>query len=1539
MSNYETQEGRTDIAVVGMAGRFPGARNVAEFWRNVRDGVVSISCFTKEELASAGVGAELLGDTRYVRAGGVLEDAEMFDADFFGFTPREAETADPQQRCFLECVWEALEDAGYDPALYDGRIGVYAGQSLNTYLLNLYSRQRGADPAELFQLLIGNEKDHLPTRVSYKLNLNGPSINVQTSCSTSLVAIVTACEALLDYRCDIALAGAAAIRVPTKKGYLYEEGGIMSPDGTCRPFDASARGTVGGDGVGVVVLKRLEDALASGDNVHAIIKGMAVNNDGANKVGYTAPSIDGQAEVIAEALAFAGVEPESVSYVEAHGTGTPLGDPVELSALGRVFGEGKGKGFCAVGSVKANIGHLDAAAGVAGLLKTVLALKHKQLPPSPCFERPNPHIDFADSPFCVNTELKEWARGETPRRAGVSSFGIGGTNAHVLLEEAAPTNEDASARPEQLFILSARTETALEASTTNLAAHLREGRVSLADAAYTLQVGRRAFKRRRAFVSADAAEALAALEHAASGAVWTDEAEEGGAGVVFMFPGQGAQHVEMARGLYETEPLFRELVGHCAELLRAELGFDLREVLYPEAAQMETAAALLDETYVTQPALFVIEYALASLWMSRGVRPAALIGHSVGEYVAACLAGVFSLEDGLRLVAARGSLMQSCEAGAMLAAALKREEVAALLERWPGLSLAADNAPSEQVFSGRSDDVESLSRELEARGVSCRRLRTSRAFHSAMLDGVCEEFAARVRSVELSAPRLPFISNLTGTWIEPHEATSPVYWTKHLRQPVRFAEGVAELLKEPARLLLEVGPGRALGSLASRQGAKPGRVFASLPHRGERAAGAGDVRSMLEALGRLWVAGAEVDWKAFSKGERRRRVSLPTYPFERERYWVEPEREADAAATEIRAEAEARRAPEDWFYVPVWRQTPPAEFLQPPSSSGAKASRVVFLDEAGLGSRLVAYLTAHGDEVFDVSAGERFEQMGATSYAINPRRAEDYHALLEALGAEGERLRHFVHLWGVTREERDAEPGDFEEAQHAGFLSLLFLAQALGGAESPTGARVAAVTSGVQRVTGEERLSPAKATSLGACRVIPQEVAGVECRAIDVSLNDAGAQELENLAAALAAELNVETSARLRTTAVAYRRGQRWEQEFAPVRLSGAHEGVSPLREGGVYLVTGGQKGFSAELTRWLAGSLHARVALVARNRFAGREALEACGEVLCIEADVSDETQMREALSRVRSLWGEVNGVFHAEESESAGLLQLRTPALSLAALGAKAGGALVLGRLLREARPDFLLLCSSTASLTGMLGQVDYCAANAFLDAFAHAEHARGVPLTLSVNWGLWGESAGQEETLPAGAPQVLEELRRSRERWGISAAEGVEALRRILQRGVAPQVIVSAQDFGLVRERQQGVTAASLLESLGAARRAGTQESNARAYVAPLGETEEAVAAVWCEVFGLSRVGADDNFFELGGNSLLGLQLVSRLRKLFFAELPMSTLFERPTVRGLAAAVSESRLRARELEEITHMLSNIEGLSAEEVRLLLAHDAADH
>ena len=884
---YDPLEG---IAIVGMAGRFPGARSVAELWQNLLAGRETIDRFSPDDLEPAHAeDMEARADPNYVRARGVLADADKFDEQFFGFSPKEAEVLDPQHRLFFEAAWEALEHGGFDPKTFAGPVGVFAGATPNSYFLsNLLSRRDVTDLVGLLTTQMANQDQYIATRVAYKFDLRGPAINIQTACSTSLVAVCTAVQSLQSYQCDMALAGGVSVQVPQRRGYLYQEGSILSPDGHCRAFDRDAGGTVFSNGLGVVVLRRLRDALADGDTVYAVIKGAALNNDGNSKVSFTAPSVDGHAQVIALAQALGGIDPETISYIEAHGTGTALGDPIEIAGLTQAFraGGASGKGFCAIGSLKTNIGHLDAAAGVAGLIKATLALHHKTLPASLNYQSPNPKLDIENTPFFVNSSLREWPAGVTARRAGVSSFGVGGTNAHVVLEEAPPPAPIEGISPsEQLLLLSARDADALQRATTQLQAHLENDRTTdLADLAYTLQVGRRGFNHRLALVCRGRDDALALLQGKDPKRVHQRSRDAADVGVAFMFPGQGAQYVNMGRTLYDTEPRFREEIDACAEVLKPFLAVDLRDVLYPQGAPGEREQQQLTQTAITQPALFAVEFALAQLWLSWGLKPSCLIGHSVGEYVAACIGGTFTRDDALALLAQRARLMQDMPFGSMLAVRASADQLQGDLG--PRTSIAALNAPNLTVVSGDQETISALAATLSARDVASRLLPTSHAFHSAMMEPIVARFTALVGNTARQAPTLPWVSSLTGKLITDAQATDPSYWARQLREPVQFMDGVGQLIDRHL-VLVEVGPGQALASLTRQHPERdPEQLIVTSLHPAQDFKA--DREYMLGAAGQLWTRGVALDWSRLHAGAPRRRVAAPTYPFARQRRWVDP---------------------------------------------------------------------------------------------------------------------------------------------------------------------------------------------------------------------------------------------------------------------------------------------------------------------------------------------------------------------------------------------------------------------------------------------------------------------------------------------------------------------------------------------------------------------------------------------------------------------------------------------------------------------------
>lgn len=1915
----EVQNHSDSIAIIGMAGKFPGAENIDAFWQNIRDGVESITFFTDDELIQSGVLPEALNAPNYVKAGAVIDGIDLFDASFFGFNPREAEITDPQHRLFLEASWQALEHAGYDPNNFDGVIGVFAGASFSSYLLNIHSNPSLMASVGSAQTMIGNDKDHLTTLVSYKLNLRGPSVAVQTACSTSLVSVHLACQSLLNRECDMVLAGGVSIGIPQRAGYFYQEGDIASPDGHCRAFDAEAKGTVSGNGLGLVVLKRLDHAIADRDFIHAIIRGSAINNDGAGKIGYTAPSVAGQAAVIAEALAVADVAPESISYIEAHGTGTTLGDPIEVAALTEAFrARTQNKKFCALGSVKTNVGHLDAAAGVTGLIKTVQALKHRLIPPSLHFKKTNSQIDMENSPFYVNTQLLHWDK--NVRLAGVSSFGIGGTNAHVVLEEAPVFNRHERADSYQLIVLSARSQSALDKATMNLAEHLKTGAVGhLSDVSYTLQIGRKHFNHRLVAVCRDATDAVVALEGSDDERRITGVAESEDRPVAFMFSGQGQQFVNAGSELYRDQPVFKQIVDHCCQILRPMLGFDLLECLYPSCEKQQAVMELAGRTDVAQPALFVIEYALARLWMEWGVHPRAMIGHSLGEYVAATLAGVFTLEDALSVVAIRGKLMQRTVPGRMAAAVLSEEKARTYLS--DKLSLAAINSSSQVVISGPEDEMSRLADRLQVDNVVFTLLQTSRAFHSQAVDAVIAPFLEHLKQISLSAPQIPFISNVTGNWIKESEATAPEYWARHMRESVLFNQGLKQLMKDQAVIPVEVAPGQTLIKFAHQ--IDPTRLaLASLPRTNEQDS---DTAFILMTLGHLWTEGVSVHWPSLHVNSQRNRVPLPTYPFERQRYWIEPQTGERKINDNRQTSYETIRELREWFYTPSWIGQRISGLIGHEMNKAVEWRWLIFMDRTTLlGDHLAKILRERGVDVITVTEAERFNRMDENAYSINPLQQNDYKILFKEVFDRSDIQTKIIYLWPLTFDSSLQSSLIEDDFGNRLFLSLLYMAQAFGDTNDSNPIEIEIVTNGLFDITGEEKLQPYKAIISGPSKVIPLEYPNIKCRNIDVAPDPSDSFRNEKMITHLLMEFLSE----INDSVVAIRGSHRWVVNYTQIKLDQQPAPNLRLKQRGVYLITGGLGSMGLAFAEHLAAEVQAKLILVSRRSlpprsewdgllstardiepstfvsrlddltdsirelegritaessrsklsdFSGlKEALEhlcasyilsyfeTCGvdtqpgtalthnelrsrlkiivkfekflsfmikllsergvvrysngeleftshrseihpakglkqsltlsypqfkglidlldhcagnyqsalsgsieaisvlypegdfslledadkntidysnesncltlveriasliaersdgdkvkmlevgagsggltnrvipsllgsnieytftdlgasflikarkeanrqaidfmkfgifdvsldpvqqgyepdsfdvvmaynvvhatrdieqtlvnmkkllapggimfliepvksyvwtdmiwglaegwwyfedhtlrpdsplmsvekweatirkagfdnvasfdgtgeedsevesallvarkpetkdgmkrnksyfdnsipvenligritamenrgaDVMLASADVSDLNSMREVIAQAIGRFGEINGVIHTAGILGQGLIQIKDPDEALRVLSPKVKGTIVLDSLLKDSKLDFWLLCSSFSSISPTIGQVDYCAANCFLDAFANYKFSNGHSSIIAIDWGFWQElGMAAQASVSLDLKQKFEKsLKQS-----VKPDTGIEIFRRILNGCRVPQIIVSPEEIEK-HTRSNGDLSVrdNFIEKPAKLAPSHKRPELHTPYITPRDETQARMAEIWQEVMGIERVGINDNFFELGGESLLGLQIISRIREHLNVPITLKSLFENPTIAALSEATEKS------------------------------------
>jgi acyl transferase domain-containing protein/acyl carrier protein len=1413
---------RHAVAIIGMTCRFPGADDIRSYWLNLRRGIESISRFSDEELAAAGVPQDRRDSPHFVAAGAVLRDIDQFDADFFGIPPREAEHLDPQQRLFLECASSLLESAGYAPDGYPGLIGVFAGASMSSYLFNNVLAAGGQ--RDVMQIKLGNDKDFLPSHTAYELDLRGPCVNVQSACSTSLAAIHLGCQSLLTGEADMVLAGGVAISIPQQTGYVFEPG-ILSPDGHCRAFDADARGVVSGNGVGIVLLKLLPDALADGDHVYAVIRGSALNNDGSDKLGFTAPGVAGQAAVIAEALAAAGVSADSISYVEAHGTGTELGDVIEVQALTRAFrASTERRQFCGLGSVKTNIGHLDAAAGVAGLIKVALALEHEALPPSLNYSTPNPKIDFAASPFYVNARLRPWPKGAAPRRAGVSAFGIGGTNVHLVVEEAPEPAATTPSRPWQVLALSAKTDGALRAAIDNLIVHLQEEPdTPLADVAHTLLVGRRAFPRRSVLICRDRADALEGLTAMQAGRRDDEEAgvpASSRASVSFLLPGLADDPRAYGAELERSEPSFRAAFEQaCAHLDGLEHG----------------AAA--------EPLLFARQHALARTLLGWGIAPDSLLGSGVGELVAACIAGVMSLADACRLVVAR----------------------------------------------------------------------TRHPRHEARMTAV-------VDPIQLNAPRIPILSSSTGDWLTDAQAMSPSFWAELPRESLAFDQAVMRLSHAPTPVLLEIGPAglasRAKAAAANHGADDDGKAvaFRSLCALSSLGTGQSEQEVLLEALGALWCHAVPVDWALFYADERRRRVPLPTYPFERQRYWISPTPAAEGGGGRPAHELTKRPDVADWFYLPAWQPS-----LRGPGGALVSCQRWLLLaDEHGVAAALTDRLVGFGVQVVTVLPGERYERQPDGTYRCDLGSKRAWVSLLQDLADAGGVPDRICHLPSLSTTEPDEQSSRHDHQMQVGFECLLALVQALAAQRVFDPVELWIVTNCSQWVESTDVVEPVKATMHGLCKVVSQEFPNIGCRIIDVAMpSDPAASD--DFIGRIVSELDAPGVERT----IALRGRDRKVQSFLSVPV---RPGTAGLRKGGTYLITGGLGLIGSDLAQYLMRELGANVALVSRTppsepsrdevspRSRRLRALhETGGALLVVAADVGDEAEMRAAITTIEQRFGVIHGVIHAAgvtAPESFPSIPATRAEHCRMHWRAKVDGVRVLDRVLDGKRLDFCMLTSSLSSVLGGLGYAAYGAANAYLDLFAWRQsRSRGLPW-ISVNLAGWpGEAQPMaQQSTPSGIGAGLAALESTRE-------EAIETfVRAVGLTPDTPQVAISTADLHARLRQWVDITPQRKPEPAAApevTKSLHPRPALSTVYEAPTGSIETVLAEMWRELLGIDPIGAQDDFMDLGGDSLLMIGLVVRIRNRYRIEFSLETLLVAGTIAQMALIIEGKLLDEIEAE----------------------------
>ena len=1542
------------IAIIGIGCRFPGAHNPETFWQILHNGVDAISEVppTRWDIDSFYDPEPVTPGKMNTRYGGFLERVDQFDPGFFGIAPREAERIDPQQRVVLEVAWEALENAGVVPSNLSGSsTGVFIGIGNYDYGVLLskdVARMNAYDGT-------GSTLGLAANRLSYLLNLRGPSLAIETSCSSSLVATHLACQSLQSAESDLCLVGAVSLMLSPEQTIIYSQARMMASDGRCKTFDASADGYVRGEGCGIAVLKRLKDAIRDGDNIQAVIRGTAINQDGLTN-GLTAPNGPSQQAVIRQALENAGVEPAQISYVEAHGTGTPLGDPIEVKSLKAVLSEGRSsEQRCWMGSVKTNIGHLEAAAGMAGLLKVVLSLQHKEIPPHLNFKQLNPYISLEGTPFAIPTEIQPWTAGTEHRFAGISSFGFGGTNGHVILEEA-PTeeyssrgasSEPKSSRPLHLLTLSAKSEQALRELAQRYDSFLgSHPELSLADVCFTANTGRSHFEQRLAVVAEstmqlrqqlEAFATEAATAGLASGQVHSSKRKR----IAFLFTGQGSQYVGMGRQLYDTQPTFRAALDRCDEILRPYLEKPLLEVLYPA----EENSSLLDETAYTQPALFALEYALFELWKSWGIAPAVLMGHSVGEYVAACVAGVFSLEDGLKLIAARGRLIQALpQVGEMVAVMADPASVAAAIAPYgQQIAIAAVNGSRSLVISGERQAVKAVSCDLEAQGVKTKALQVSHAFHSPLMAPMVAEFQQVASEIDYRVPQLKLISNLTGQLVK-EEIATPEYWCRHILSPVQFTASMETLQQQGYEVFLEIGSKPTL--LGMGRNCLPQEGCLWLP---SLRPGQDDWQQILQSLAALSVRGVPVDWISFEQDVEHRRVELPTYPFQRERYWVgdttangkhnngkhnnglssdvtqtriinllhqgDIHQLTQHLAAELSADEErylpkllsvlVRKHQEqvkatsvkDWLYQVEWQLKPRDRAYEHTGSLAKESGSWLILSaQGGVGRSLADHLQQQGQSCLLVYPGEFYQHQGPGTWSINPSSPSDYERLLQEVASSELSLKGVVHLWSLeaTQPENLTIPA-LQQAQTCGCESVLYLMQALVKHDGAASSRLWLVTRGAMPV-GSTLPAVAQAPLWGLGKVIALEHAELWGGMLDLA-----PESTQDEAAALLTEIEDSQG----EDHLALRSGQRYVARLMPTQPP-EPQGVS-LKSDGTYLITGGLGALGLKIAQWMVEQ-GVRYLVLTGRRGASPQAQETItsieqtgAKVLVAQADVSDETDMVRVLEDVKASMPPLQGIIHA--AGVVGYQAIKDIDLNTfeSVLRPKVLGAWILHQLTKEMKLDFFVGFSSIASVWGSKGNAHYAAANHFLDALAYYRQGLGLP-ALSVNWGPWAE-AGMASS---------EEAQQWLTRMGVKALQPDESLTALglLLGGDSPQTTVANIDWTRFKGIYEAKGKRPLLEKIETQHKEAAKQQKQQSEIlqkleaAPESDrVSDLIAYLQAEVAAILGLGVSKlpdpsrGFFEMGMDSLMAVELKERLEASLGASLPATLAFESPTIKDLA------------------------------------------
>ncbi len=1528
-----------EIAVIGLSGKFPGANNIKEFWNNLIVGKESITFFSPEEMEESGVDPDSFNNANYVNAKGYLENSEQFDDAFFNYSLREVELMDPQVRVFHECVWHALEDAGYSAATYSGLIGLYGGASGNLYWEAVSSI---SDNSQLLGQFSANQlmnKDFMCSQIAHRLNLKGPVVSINTACSTSLVTVHMASQSLLNGECDIALAGGVSISLPIKSGYLYQEGMVVSPDGHCRAFDENGKGTVPGNGVGIVVLKRYEEAVADNDNIYAVIKASAINNDGNRKSGFTAPSIDGQVEVIQTALNMAEIDAESIQYVEAHGTGTILGDPIEMEALKIAFNTSQ-KGYCRIGSVKSNIGHLDVAAGIAGLIKTVLAIKHRKFPPTLNYDKINPKINLEDSPFVINNTLLDCSQSKDILYAGVSSFGIGGTNAHLILEEAPGFKETTTGRNENLITISAQTETALDQYCLDLANYIKQNdSVDPADFAFTLLTGRTSLDYRRFFIASSRDE-LNQLLHASidnksqqSRKVFNSQVDHTDKPIVFMFPGLGNQYIKMGLGLYQREAVFKEELDRCFSFLDNQLDFSIKDILYP-SENLQEAQNEIKQIDISQIIVFIFEYALGRFLIHLGLKPSIMIGYSFGEFTAACLAGVFSMEDALCVIIQRGILIKETSKGAMLSVPLQEKELRDILP--DSLDIAIINGPS-CIVSGPVEVVEDFEKSLKSAKHICMRLEAYYGIHSHLMQPIVEKFTKVMETISLNPPEIAFISNMSGYWITEEEAMDPAYWAKQLTQTVCFSKGINEILNEDALTLIEVGPDRSLSALLRNFVNRDSQhsIFNIIRNPQENVS---DTYYLLTRLGQFWASGYIIDWKQLYNNEIRHRLALPVYPFERQNFHLRENPFSILQDKRNNKKLLSKKADmANWFYVQLWQQS---VLLSDKQKFIAGLSWLIFANRDKVGAKLVEELKGQKQKVITVFHGDKFSQLSSNEFEINIVNTADYIRLFKIFSNENQQFDKIIHLWSMPANSSDRSENNIPINREDNFYSLLNIIQTSRSYKIYNRLQLGLIIPQVFSITGEEALYPEYSLLYGLGLVVPQEYPDIDCFTLDLEIPET---ENEQTCTEISSQILEFFLCQQSESLISYRNNIRWKPLYQPVKLKKELIQENLFKKNGVYVITGGAGKIGWIISEYLAQTYQAKVIIIQRSfpvksewdrwlksnhedntisiMINNMQKLEQEGAQFEIyQSDITNEKRMKVIFTSIDQHHQMINGVIHCAGNMGDHFFNTidnldKTQCQVIFA--PKIEGVMILERILENRKLDFCLLMSSTASILGGIGFAAYAAANIFMDAFTAKHNKYSDQKWTIVNWESW--YGKYEERLISNSS--IGELKMSPE-------EGLDAFQRVISTKKFLQIIHSPGDLEVRLEQWTKFnndtrdTGHSIKKKI---KKRLSPQSIAN-FEKPSNEIEKQITQIWENFLGIENIGIHDNFFELGATSLTLIRIKTLIEEELTVTIPIVDMFAFPTISLLTKKlnqtneVNNSTMSEKRLDELVSGRANL-------------------